>query len=248
VPQQFIDYVVDLSSLDFGESWVDQRLVTAEVSQRLAVTSGVATMALALIVLWIVFAFVLASSRHGRRLLGVAQFAFVALPTLFMGVLVALVAVEVYPYSRFQGTWDLSDLLFFLPPAAVLALYPAGAIGQLVCQQTSILEQSDMVRAARARGVTVNQVRWRYVARTAAIPIIAALFNQVPLLITSSFVVEIIFSVPGIGAGLLNAVMQRDLPMVEGIVIFTSLVTLVTSRLGDLLYPLIDPRIVRSVN
>jgi peptide/nickel transport system permease protein len=243
VPQQFLRYVSGLARLDLGESYVDRRPVAPEVATRLGVTLQLAATASVLILLWTALSFQLASSRVAGRALRSVEFLFLSLPTLFSGVIIALATVQFYPFTRFAATGGASDLLFFLPPAVVLALYPAGALGRIVQQQHTVLMRSDMVRAARARGLADSGLRWRYLVRNSAIPLTAAFANQLPLLITSSFIVEIIFSVPGIGVGLLNAVMQRDLPMVEGIVVTTSMVTILITRLFDLLYPLIDPRI-----
>jgi peptide/nickel transport system permease protein len=105
------------------------------------------------------------------------------------------------------------------------------------------VSESDYVRAAHARGLASGTMLRSYILRNSLVPLLAAFGNQLPLLLTSTFIVEIVFSVPGIGALLLKSVLERDLPMLEGIVLATSFFTIGIGLLLELLYPLADPRI-----
>lgn len=241
---QFSRYLKRVASLEFGRSYIDARPVGAEVRKKLGLTAVLAGLSVAILVVYLSMVVVFEGLGRWRHLSEAFDFLCVALPTLFSGVVVALVAVAYYPYTRFSGSLaSLEDWLFLFPPAAVLALYPMGVLGRIAKGQMRAVAQAGYVQAARACGLSQATILRSYLVRNSLVPLLAAFGNQLPLLLTSTFIVEIVFSVPGIGALLLNSVLQRDLPMLEGIVITTSLLTISVALLLEVLYPLADPRI-----
>ena len=244
VSTQFVNYIARVATLDFGRSFVDRRPVGAEVRKKLALTAILAGIATAIVALYLAITVALEGAPKWRWLSEVSAFFCVSLPTLFSGVVVALLAVAYYPYTRFSGSLaTAADWLFLLPAAFVLALYPMGILGRIARTQMQSVANADYVRAAHARGLVDRTVLRSYVLRNSLVPLLAAFANQVPLLLTSTFIVEIVFSIPGVGALLLKSVLERDLPMLEGIVVVTSLMTIALTLLLDLMYPLVDPRI-----
>lgn len=244
VPAQFGDYIARVATLDFGSSFVDGRPVGAEVRDKLMVTASLAALAVALIVLYLAASVALEGTSQWRWLPRVAEFLCVSMPTLFVGVVVALAVVAYYPYTRFSGTLaSAGDWLYLLPPALVLGLYPMGILGRIATDQMRQIADMDYVRAARGRGLARGTVVRAYILRNSLVPVMAAFGNQLPLLLTSTFIVEVVFSVPGIGALLLKSVLERDLPMLEGIVVLTAFLTIATTLLLELCYPFADPRI-----
>ncbi len=241
---QFIGYVARVATLDFGRSYVDGRPVGNEVKHKLSLTAILAAITTAFVALYLTVTIALEGCVKWSWLSEMAAFLCVSLPTLFTGVVVVLGTVVYYPYTRFSGTLRTADdWLFLLPPAAVLALYPMGILGRIAKTEMRKISNADYVRAAQGRGLKKVAVLRSYILRNSLIPLLAAFGNQLPLLLTSTFIVEIIFSVPGIGSLLLKSVLERDLPMLEGIVVATSLLTIAVSLLLELLYPLADPRI-----
>lgn len=241
---QFATYVSRAVVLDFGQSFVDRRPVATEVGKRLALSAVLGGMAAAFVVAYLALSAVV-TCRYGWSWVGeLTDFICVSLPNLFAGVIVALAAIEYYPFTRFSGVLDtISDWLYLVPPALVLALYPMGILGRIMRSQIQIIRASSYVRTARALGLSDRYVLYRHILRNAFIPLLAAFSNQLPLLLTSTFIVELVFSVPGIGTLLLRSVLERDLPMLEGIVIATSLAVLGMSLVFELIYPIADPRI-----
>lgn len=244
---QFARYITRTIVLDFGQSFVDRRPVLAEIQKRFVVSCALALEATLIISVYLLFIVGAGFNRKGARVGGFIDFICVSLPTLFAAILVALVAIAYYPYTRFSGALQgLQDWLYLIPPAFVLALYPMGVLGRIARIQIRDLSQAQYARSALAMGLSQARIRISYVLRNAMIPLLAAWGNQLPLLLTSTFVVELVFSVPGLGALLLRSVLERDLPMMEGIVIATSLFVLSIYLFLDLIYPLADPRIRRS--
>lgn len=241
---QFSHYVSRALTLDFGRSFVDHRPVADEIGRRLHVSTVLAALALVFVFVYLTISAALAFRLKWLWLAELLDFSCISLPTLFASVIVALGTIAYYPYTRFSGTLStLEDWLYLIPPAFVLALYPMGVLGRIMRAQFHAIEHSLYVRAARALGLSEFTILYRYILRNALVPLLSALGNQLPLLLTSTFVVELIFSIPGIGALLLRSVLERDLPMLEGIVIATSAFIIATGLILEAIYPLVDPRI-----
>ena len=244
VASQFRDYLRRVAVLDFGRSFIDGRPVGTEVKQKLIVSGALASMTVIIVALYLMAMIAINGASRRSWLPQVSEFFFISLPTLFSGVVVALATVAYYPFTRFSGRLAaVEDWLFLLPPAFVLALYPMGILGRIAREHMHLAAQADYTRAAQARGLANGLVLRSYVLRNSLVPLLAAFGNQVPLLLTSTFVVEIVFSIPGIGALLLKSVLARDLPMLEGIVVFTALLSIAVTLLLEWSYPLADPRI-----
>jgi peptide/nickel transport system permease protein len=237
-------YIRRVVALEFAESYVDRRPVGPEVFRRLGLTVLLAALASIIALGYVCVVALLEMRGRWRNLTVVADFLFLALPTLFSAVLVALLTVAYFPFTRFSG-WIVTagDLLFLVPPAVVLALYPMGVLGRIAKHQIRSIAKSDFVRAARARGTSELTIVRSYMLRNSLVSLLAAFGNQLPLLLTSTFIVEIVFSVPGIGTLILKSVLERDLPMLEGIVVATSLLTILINLVLELIYPFVDPRI-----
>lgn len=244
---QFSHYVARAVTLDFGWSFVDHRPVADEVGKRICVSAALASVSLVFIFAYLMLAALLAYRPNWSKLAELMDFSCVSLPSLFVGVMVALGTIAYYPYTRFSGTLaEAEDWLYLIPPAFVLALYPMGVLGRIMRSQIHAIRHSPYVRAAQALGLSEHTILYRYVLPNALVPLLSALGNQLPLLLTSTFIVELVFSIPGIGALLLRSVLERDLPMLEGIVIATSAFVVGTSLVLEMLYPLADPRIRRG--
>jgi ABC-type dipeptide/oligopeptide/nickel transport system permease component len=125
----------------------------------------------------------------------------------------------------------------------ILALYPMGILGKIMDREFGHLAVQPFVEAARARGLSPRLILRRHIVPNALIPLLSGWVTLLPILLTGSFIVEIMFSVPGLGALLLRSVLNRDLPMLQGVVIVASALTLALHLAVELAYPAIDPRI-----
>ena len=106
----------------------------------------------------------------------------------------------------------------------------------------NVLEM-DYIRTARAKGLKKNVVIWKHAFRNSLIPIITLFASIFPLAISGSFIIEIIFSIPGMGQLTLKAIFARDYPIVFTVLMFTAMLTLVGNLVADVLYAYVDPRI-----
>jgi peptide/nickel transport system permease protein len=111
--------------------------------------------------------------------------------------------------------------------------------------RNTVMEQmkNDYVRLAFSKGLKMNAVLFRHVLKNALIPVITVLGMITANILGGSIVIEQVFTLPGVGRLLINAISVRDLPLVQGMVLYISLVIVVTNFLIDIVYTLIDPRI-----
>ena len=237
-------YLAGVTHGDLGRSYGDGRPVAREVFGRLAITGVLAALASALAFVYV--AAQLAASRLNRSpaAFRAANFAMTSLPTMFVGIIVIIGIRSFYPFNYFSGSLSsLSDWAFLAPAALVLALYPMGILGRIANDLIGRMDGAGYVVAARARGLSELEILWRHAMPNMLVPLLAAFGTQLPLLLTSTFIVEMMFSVPGIGTLVLKSVLERDLPMLQGIVLATTAVVLLINLTLELLYPMIDPRI-----
>lgn len=239
---QLASYLVDISQLNFRRSVIDNRAVTTEVLDKLRVTIAIIGIALLLTILYLALS--LFAGKKKVSVVAIIDAMCLSLPTMVVAVLVALLMVYSGIVPAFTGRLSsLMDWVALIPAGLVLALYPMAILSRVLRRAIEQLQNSDFVRTARANGLTENRVFYSHVLRNALIPCIAVFSNQIPILFASSFIVEVVFSLPGIGALLVRSIMQRDLPMLEGMVILNTLVVIVCLVLVEASYPLLDPRI-----
>lgn len=137
--------------------------------------------------------------------------------------------------------WE--DASHVILPACALGLAPAAYIARLT--RSSILEvmEKDFVRTARAKGLSEGAILFKHVLINAATPIVTILGPLTAALVTGSFVIEFIFSVPGMGKFFITAVTNRDYPLIMGVTLIYAVLIVIANLVVDLLYILIDPRV-----
>jgi oligopeptide transport system permease protein len=138
------------------------------------------------------------------------------------------------------GVWELDSRV--LLPSFALGLLPMAFFARLV--RGAMLEtfQQDYVRTARAKGLRYRNVVVRHVLRNSLIPVVTAAGPLLGFLVTGSFVIEFIFSIPGIGKGFIDGVRNRDYSLVMALTVLLSLVIVVANLVVDILYGFLDPR------
>lgn len=240
--RQFSAYVSSVASLNLGVSYVDKRSVSSEVYARMPLTTALGTGALLFTLLYL--ALVVVAQHNGMAsLIASIDFLISSMPTLFVAVVVVILVSANYPF-RYSGASVLSvhNILALFPACLVLALYPMAALSRLLRQQFRETSSAMFVTVARAKGLSERRISFVHILSNAAIPVVAALGNLIPAMLTGAFIVEIVFSLPGMGALLVRSILQRDLPMIEGIVMINAALTIAISFLIDLILIAINPR------
>ena len=252
---QYASWVWGLARGDFGISQTYAVPVAGLLRDRMAVSLPLALMAIVLSPLIAIPAGVLAAARRGRPLdtavMAVAQLG-VALPNFWLGLLLIIafaVARPWFPASGFagwsHGLWP--GLHSLILPALALALPQAAILSRVT--RSAVLETlgADYVRTARAKGVAEMAVLWRHAVRNALIPVVTIIGLQFSFLLAGTVIIENVFTLPGLGRLMFQAIAQRDLIVVQDLVVLLTGSVIVVNFAVDMLYFALDPRIGRDV-
>lgn len=240
---QYGRYLGKLVQANLGTSLFTQRSVVATIGEQLFSTIELAIAAILVAIALGVLAGVLAAARHGTWL-----------DTLVMALSVSGISIPIF-WSALLFIWLFALILGWLPatgqggithlilPALVLGFASAGAITRLV--RASLLEvmDQDFVRSARAKGLAERTVLFRHSLKNAFIPVISIIGLQFGFLLGGTVVIETVFSRPGIGHLLVSAILWKDLPLVQGIVLLIALIYTLVNLATDVAYAYLDPRI-----
>lgn len=240
---QYLDWVTAVLRGDLGKSYFHDRAVGELLVSRLPATVELAGAALVIAVAISVPAGVISAVHRGSLPDYCSQAGAlfgVSVPNFWLGyVLIIGVALRVDWIST-SGTGSLAHLLL---PAFTLGTGMAAILTRLL--RASLLETLDeaYIKTARSKGLRERVVLYRHALRTALIPVITVVGVQFAYLLNGAVVVEVVFDRPGIGALLVDAIFARDYPVVQGVVLLTALLFVLTNLLVDLSYRYLDPRI-----
>ena len=252
--QQYGDWLWGVLHGDLGRSFLTKLPVTTELGRRLPVTAELLVMTLFLSLLLGIPPGVLSAIRPGTVVDWLARFVSVlwlSIPAFWLGVLVVIFGVIWFSWtppqfgrgyvSFFDEPWV--NLQQFVFPSLVLALGMAAAIMRLT--RSSLLEvmRNDYIRTAWAKGLRERTVVMRHALKNALIPVITIIGLQVGALIGGAVIVESVFALNGVGKYVLEAIIMRDLLVVQGVVLILALTTVVANLIVDVLYGWLDPRI-----
>jgi peptide/nickel transport system permease protein len=172
---------------------------------------------------------------------------WVSMPYFWLGLmLMMLLGLHwgILPISGRGGAlWTLDGLRHAILPILTLGLPPIALFTRLTRSTMLEVINEDYIRTARSKGIRENLVIFRHGLRNALIPIVTLLGLRLPWLIGGAVITETVFSWPGMGRLLVEAVTQRDYPVVQGIVLVIAVLTILSNLIVDLTYALIDPRI-----
>jgi len=248
---RFGEWGWQILQFDLGTSMFTGLPVTKLIAQRLEPTLSLMVVTLILAVTIAVPMGVVAAWKAGtwidRSLMAFAVFGF-SVPVFVVGYLLAYVfalelewfPVQGYtPLSAGFGPW-LENLV--LPAIALGCVYIA-LIARIT--RASMLEvlQQDFIRTARAKGVGQTRILFVHALKNAAVPIVTVIGIGVALLIGGAVVTETVFAIPGIGRLTVDAILRRDYPVIQGVVLMFSFLYVLVNLLIDLLYTVLDPRI-----
>ena len=249
--EQFVIWLGRLARGDFGESFFFKKQVSELIAERVEPTLALATSTIVLTVLLAVPLGVLAAWRRGtwldRLVMGFSVLGF-SVPVFVIGyLLIYLFAIEL-AWVPVQGYQRLREglggfLLRLILPSVTLAVVFVALIARIT--RASVLEvlNADYVRTARAKGLAELPVMLRHVLRNAAVPIVTVIGVGIAVLIGGVVVTESVYSIPGLGRLTVDAVLARDYPTVQAVILLFSVVYVLINLLVDLSYTFFDPRI-----
>ena len=249
---QFYTWVAKLLHGDLGVSLISNKPILEMIGPRLEPSISVALATIILSILVAVPLGVIAAWKHGtwidRCVMGLSVLGF-SVPVFVIGyVLIQVFAIYPFRWVPVQGFKSISAGFgpFFeriiLPTCALSFIYIALIARMTRAAMLDVLGE-DYVRTARAKGINEVAVMMRHALRNAAVPVITVIGTGFALLISGVVVTESVFNIPGIGRLTVDAVLARDYPVIQAMILLTSLIYVVVNLLIDVAYTLLDPRI-----
>lgn len=251
--QQYFIWLGNMLTGDFGTSFSLNRPVLDEVAERFNATLILAGTAFVLCsILGLVAGVVSAANQYGAadKSITFAVLIGISIPSFFLGMMMILffsVRLKWFPVSGMwpiYGDRDLATLIRHLTlPALALAVVATGVIARL--SRSAMLEvlRQDFVRTARAKGVNERGVVWRHALKAAMVSIIPVLGLQAGFVLSGAVYIEIVFQWPGIGRMLVDAILKRDILLVQGGVVIVAACYVLFNIAVDVAQSLLDPRI-----
>ena len=243
-------YLKSIVTFDWGKSWTTNESVANLFASRLPATL---TVMLPILILDVLLALPIAmwvAYRRGtltdRAIMVITT---VALSISFLVYIIVGQYVFGFQLGWFpvQGWSDSfwTNLLTYAPLPILLAVM-VGLAPQTRLYRSFFLDElgQDYVRTARAKGLTENAVMFKHVLRNAMIPILTNIGLALPGVFVGSFLIEVFFSIPGLGREVLLAVNRSDYPVIQAVAVYLAMLTMVINLIVDLLFKLVDPRVV----
>jgi peptide/nickel transport system permease protein len=254
------DWIGRCFRLDLGESWVDHRPVVEKIGERLPLTISLAGSALLISYLAAIPLGIAAALKRGQvvdRTISFVVFVLYSIPSFAAALLLILLvaggdyldllpmyganSINASVMGPFAWLWD--RVLHMILPVLCLTYASLASISRYA--RVSMLDAlgQDFVRTARAKGLPERLVIFRHALRNALIPIITIFALELPVLIGGAVIIESIFSLPGMGQLMFQALDEKDEPIIMGITVLAAVVTLLSYLAADILYVVVDPRI-----
>jgi peptide/nickel transport system permease protein len=248
--EQLLIFLKQIATFDWGKSWATNESVAQLFATRLPATLTVTLPILVLeVLLAIPFALAVATVRGSLtdRVVMICTTVAVSVSLLVYVILAQYVFAFRLGWLPVQGwtgsTW--ANLSTYAPLPVLVAVLVSLA-PQIRLYRSFFLDEigQDYVRTARAKGLTERTVLLKHVLRNAMIPILTNVSVLVPGVLVGSFLLEVFFSIPGLGRELLLAVNRGDYPVIQAFAIYLAALTMTVNLVVDLLYTLVDPRVV----
>lgn len=247
---RYIDWMTHALQGDLGMSFRFNQPVSALIASRLPVTLSLASLSFTLTLL-ISFPIALYSARKENfvsRLIETVSQIGIALPSFWVGILLILTFSVTLNYFPSHGYIAFSDSplgwlqSLFLPSLSIAIGTSAVLIRYL---RAALLDESRhlYVQVARSKGLSEKQVLTRHILKNALIPTLTILGLMVVDILGGSIITENVFTLPGLGNLIVSSINSRDLPLIQGLVLYLGTIVVLMNFLVDLLYTLIDPRI-----
>jgi len=241
--QQFAHYVGGVVRGDLGTSYITRRPILNDLLERFPATlrlAGAAMLFAAVVGISIGIYGAWHPGTWADRVATLGAYLGVSFPVYWVGlILILLFAVNL----RWLPPSGSASLIYLILPAITLGMRSVAFLARMTRAAMQEVLQSDFVRTARAKGLNETRVVLSHGFRNALLPVLTVLGLDFGNYLTGSILTETIFSWPGVGRYVLNAIDKRDLPAVQGSILFLSLVFVMVNLVTDLLYARVDPRV-----
>jgi len=243
IPEQYLRFVSSAASGDFGSSFRQGRPALDVVVERLPAIAQLAVGALLLTLIIAIPLGVLSAVHRDSTIDRIASLVTLlgqGIPTFWLGILLILIVSVSWRLLPVSGMGSVAHLVL---PTITLAAHPISKFTRLTRSEMLEVLSQDYVRTARAKGLSEAVVRYRHALKNASIGLVTIIGLDVGYLLGGSVIVETVFAWPGIGRLMIDAISQRDFPVVQANVFVMANIVVLINLIVDVSYPLFDPRI-----
>jgi peptide/nickel transport system permease protein len=249
IPVQYWHWIKGLMVGDLGYSYVSEMPAIDEIGPRIPITAKLAGLSLFFSVLFGLPLGVISAVRQNTPLdyvLRVVSLSGLSLPSFWLALLILMACVsffgEIPIYTDTPETLG-EELLLYLLPSAAVGFRASALIMRLT--RSSMLEvlRQDYIRTAKAKGASDNSINYIHALKNAVLPVTTIIGIEAAFLIGGLIITETVFNIPGVAHFLVEAILMRDYPIVQNLVMFIAVIVVVINFLTDLTYAALDPRI-----
>ncbi len=247
--EQYLQWIGGLFRGDLGFAYVSERPAIEEIAPRIPVSAKLALLALIYSVILGVPLGVISAVRQNTGLdyfLRVMSLSGLSLPSFWLALLILMASVQwfgVIPIYTNEPRSLLDEMLLLSVPAAAVGFRSSALIMRLT--RSSMLEvlRQDYIRTARSKGASQTAVNYQHALRNALLPVVTIIGIEAAFLIGGLIVTETVFNIPGVARFLVEAILWRDYPIVQNLVMLIAFIVVTVNFLVDMAYMALDPRI-----
>lgn len=252
IPERYIRWIKDVMKGDFGDSYQYRgHKVSDLLSQRLPVTIILSVMSLCIILIVSIPLGIIAARKEGTwvdTFVNIGTQVTMAIPAFFLGMLLTYIlgiVLKLFQPGKFvmpqADLWGCMKYLFF--PAIAIAIPKIAMVIKFLRNSVLSEVKKDYVRTAYSKGNRTKKVLYIHVFQNALIPVITFFAIICAEVLSGSIVVEQVFGVTGLGRLLVTAILNRDFPVVQAVVLYVTALVIIINFIVDILYQLVDPRV-----
>ncbi|MBN9541257.1 MAG: ABC transporter permease [Reyranella sp.] len=246
---QYLQWIGGLTRGDLGFAYVSERPAIEEIAPRIPISAKLAGLALFFSVILGVPLGVISAVRQNTGLdymLRVISLSGLSLPSFWLGLLILMASVQWFgmiPIYTNEPRSFIDEMLLLSIPAAAVGFRSSALIMRLT--RSSMLEvlRQDYIRTARSKGASQTSVNYEHALRNALLPVVTIVGIEAAFLVGGLIVTETVFNIPGVARFLVEAILWRDYPIVQNLVMLIAFVVVTVNFLVDMAYMALDPRI-----
>jgi peptide/nickel transport system permease protein len=247
--EQYLQWVGGLVRGDLGFAYVSERPAIEEIAPRIPISAKLAGLALFFSVILGVPLGVISAVRQNSAadyFLRILSLSGLSLPSFWLGLLILMASVQWFgmiPIYTNEPRSFIDEMLLLSIPAAAVGFRSSALIMRLT--RSSMLEvlRQDYIRTARSKGASLTSVNYEHALRNALLPVVTIIGIEAAFLVGGLIVTETVFNIPGVARFLVEAILWRDYPIVQNLVMLIAFVVVVVNFLVDMAYMVLDPRI-----
>lgn len=240
---QYTNFMKNAVKGHLGTSIYSSRPVEEEILQKYSVTFRLALGGVLMATLIGIVAGIISATNHNKTIDNVIitlSLMAVSTPLFFLSIL------GMYLFSLVLGwlpSFGINTPLHYILPITILGLYSSGDIARMTRSSMLDVLSQDYIRTSKAKGVPKRIIIYGHALKNAIIPVITSIGLRFGILLAGSTLVETVFSIPGMGRYLVDGVLNRDYPVVQGAVLILAATFIIVNTITDLIYAVVDPRI-----